>query len=143
MSDEATRTRRALGIGLAAIATFVAGTLAGMALGGAVGAVHRRRVSDTIGRIGRPKRRLPVMELEAAVLEALREDEATSDLELHVQVADEGLIELTGVVTDATLRRVAADIARAVPGVDVVVNRIMLRDAPGAPGAPAARLRPI
>lgn len=140
MTDEARRTRRALGIGLTAIATFVAGTFAGMALGGAVGAVHRRRVRDTIGRIGRPKRRLPATELEAAVLDALREDEATSDLELHVQVADDGLIELTGVVTDATTRRVAADIARAVPGVDVVVNRIMLRD---APDTPAARLRPI
>jgi osmotically-inducible protein OsmY len=70
------------------------------------------------------------------VLAALREDEATSDLDVHVQAVEPGLIELTGVVTDATLRRIAADVARSVPGVEVVVNRIMTRH--GGP-APAGR----
>lgn len=139
MRDEDGRTRSALGIGLIAIATFALGTAAGMALGGAVGAVHRRRVADTFGKLSRAKGALRPEELEAAVLTALREDEATSDLDLHVHVADAGLIELTGVVTDATTRRVAADIARAVPGVEVVVNRILLRGARGPQTAPDLR----
>jgi osmotically-inducible protein OsmY len=49
-----------------------------------------------------------------------------------------GLIELTGVASDALVRRAAADIARAVPGVEVVVNRILLRgtDFPRQPAPP-------
>jgi len=139
VTDEETRTRKALVIGLTAIVTFVIGTLAGMAAGGAVGAVHRRRVTDTFEKLARPKRRRKPEDLEAAVLAALREDEATSDLDLHVHVAEAGLIELTGVVGDATVRRVAADVARAVPGVEVVVNRVMLRGATGPGSRPDLR----
>jgi osmotically-inducible protein OsmY len=128
-----------LGIAVTAVAAFALGAVAGMALGGA-GAVQPRRVKETIGRIGRRHAPPSSETLEQAVLAALREDEATSDLDLHVQAVEPGLLELTGVVTDATVRRIAGDIARAVPGVDVVVNRIMTRRGP----APAARpARPV
>jgi osmotically-inducible protein OsmY len=125
---------------LTAVGAFAIGAAAGMALGGAVGAVHRGRVRDTFGRLGRGARPSPD-DLARAVLAALREDEATSDLELDVHVAEPGLVELTGVVSDATVRRVAGDVTRAVPGVEVVVNRIMLRGA--TPPKPAPHLRPI
>jgi hypothetical protein len=44
-------------------------------------------------------------------------------------------------VSDALVRRAAADIARAVPGVEVVVNRILLRetDLPPKPTKQAPR----
>jgi len=115
---------------LTAIGAFAVGAAAGMALGGSVGAVHGRRVRDTFGRLSRGTPRVRPEDLAQAVLAALRDDEATSDLDIHVHVAEPGLVELTGVVSDATVRRVAADVARAVPGVEVVVNRIMLRGQP-------------
>lgn len=132
MRDDESRGGSVLGIVLTAVAAFAVGAVAGMALGGAVGAVHGGRVRETIGRIGRGARKPApsAAELEQAVLAALRDDEATSDLDLGVQVVEPGLVELTGVASDATLRRVAADIVRAVPGVDVVVNRVMLRGTP-------------
>jgi hypothetical protein len=44
-------------------------------------------------------------------------------------------------VSDALARRAAGDVARAVPGVDVVVNRILLSgiDLPPTPATPASR----
>jgi len=141
VSDEGSRGSDALGITLTAIGAFIVGALGGMVLGGAVGAVHGRRMRETIGRLGRSPTPPDPALLERAVHEALREDEATGDLDLHVQVSEGGLVELTGVVTDATLRRVAGDIARSVPGVEVVVNRIMTRAA-GAPDR-GPTLRPI
>jgi osmotically-inducible protein OsmY len=129
-----------LGIVLTAVGGFAIGAAAGMALGGAVGKMHRGRVRATFGRFGRAERP-STDELARAVLAALREDEATSDLDLDVHVAEPGLVELTGVVSDAIVRRVAGDVARAVPGVEVVVNRIMLRGT--TPPRPAPHLRPI
>jgi osmotically-inducible protein OsmY len=127
VKDTEARSGSVLGIVVTAVAAFAVGTFAGMALGGAVGAVNGGRVRDTFGKLRRVRKGVPPEELEQAVLVALHEDEATSDLDLHVHVADGGLVELTGVVSDATLRKVAGDVARAVPGVEVVVNRIMLR----------------
>lgn len=140
MRDDETRGASVLGIVLTAVGAFAIGAAAGMALGGSIGAVHGGRVRDTFGRLGRGGRVAPE-DLGQAVLAALREDEATSDLDIHVHVADQGLVELTGVVSDATVRRVAADVTRAVPGVEVVVNRIMLRGAPPVGSVP--RPRPI
>jgi len=136
--DDESRRGSVLGIVLTAVGAFAIGAAAGMALGGAI-AVNRGRVRDTFNRIGRGTRRTPD-DLGQTVLAALREDEATSDLDLHVQVAEPGLVELTGVVSDATVRRVAGDIARSVPGVEVLVNRIMLR---GATPRSAPQPRPV
>jgi osmotically-inducible protein OsmY len=135
--DDAAQERNVLGIVLTAVGAFALGAVAGMAMGGAVGKVHRGRVRTTLDRLSRHAPRKPA-ELEQAVLAAFRDDEATSDLDLHVAVADQGLVELTGVAPDATLRRVAGDIARGVPGVEVVVNRIMIRD-PDKRAAPHLR----
>ena len=139
MRDDESRRGNVLGIVLTAIGAFAIGATAGMALGGAMGAVNRGRVRDTFNRIGRGAGRAPD-DLGPMVLAALREDEATSDLDLHVHVAEPGLVELTGVVSDATVRRVAGDVARSVPGVEVVVNRIMLR---GTTPRPAPQPRPV
>jgi osmotically-inducible protein OsmY len=135
------RSESVIGTIVMAVAAFTLGTAAGMVLGSAVGAVHGRRVRDTLGRIRRRRTKAPA-DLEQAVRDALREDEATSDLDIEVQMAEVGLVELTGVVSDAVVRRVAADVARAVPGVEVVVNRILLRDA-GASARAKPDLRPI
>jgi len=140
VGDYGSRGGGALGITLTAVAAFAVGVVGGMVLGG-VDAVHGRKMRETLGRLGRTSARPRPEAVEQAVLAALREDEATSDLDLHVQAIEPGLVELTGVVTDATLRRIAADIARSVSGVEVVVNRIMTRrDGPASSGRPA---RPV
>jgi len=123
-----------VGIAVIATAAFTLFAAAGMVLGGALGAVHGRRVRDTLGRIGRGRRTKPA-DIEQAVRDALRDDEATSDLDIEVQVGEPGLVELSGVVSDAIVRRVAADVARAVLGVEVVVNRILVRDGAKPAGA--------
>ena len=131
----------ALGLTLAAVAGFALGFVGGAVLGGSVGDVHADRVKQALGRLSRSGRHPSPEQLEHAVRDALRADEATRDLDLEVHAAGEGLIELTGAVTDALARRAAGDVARAVPGVDVVVNRILLKgsDLPPTPATPASR----
>lgn len=140
MSEEK-RAEHVVGMAVLAAAAFAVGAAAGMAMGGAIGAVHGRRVRDTLERLARPRAGTSPGDLEEAVRSALRDDEATSDLDIEVHVANGGLVELTGVVSDAVVRRAAADVARAVLGVEVVVNRIMLRD-PGSSPQQAPDLRP-
>jgi hypothetical protein len=131
----------ALGLTLAAVAGFTLGFVTGAVLGGTVGDVHADRVKRAWGRLSGADRRPTNDQLEQAVREALRTDEATRDLDLEVHAAGEGLIEITGAVSDALARRAAGDVARAVPGVDVVVNRILLigGDLPPTPATPASR----
>jgi osmotically-inducible protein OsmY len=131
----------ALGVTLAAVAGFSLGFVAGAVLGGSVGDVHADRVKQALDRLSGSGRRPSPEQLERAVRDALRIDEATRDLDVEVHSAGEGLIELTGAVTDALARRAAGDVARAVPEVDVVVNRILLRgsDLPPTPATPASR----
>jgi osmotically-inducible protein OsmY len=118
----------AVGLAVTAAMGFAVGVLGGMLLGGSVGFLHADRVRDALNRLrhGDHEPAEPA-ELEDAVREALRSDEATSDLDVAVHAVGPGLIELTGVTSDALVRRAAADIARAVPGVEVVVNRILVR----------------
>ena len=129
----------ALSLALTATMGFALGVLGGMLLGGSVGPLHAERVRGAISRLrGNRERPAQPEKLEQAVREALRDDEATRDLDIDVHVVAPGLIELTGVASDALVRRAAADIARAVPGTEVVVNRILLRgtDIPREPVRP-------
>jgi hypothetical protein len=120
----------ALSLALMGTVGFAFGVLGGMLLGGSVGPLHADRVRGALRRLrGNHARSAQPEKLERAVREALRDDEATRDLDLEVHVVGPGLIELTGVASDALVRRAAADIARAVPGAEVVVNRILLRGA--------------
>jgi osmotically-inducible protein OsmY len=130
----------AFGLTLTAMAGFAVGFVAGAVLGGSVGDVHADRVKRAFGRLSGARRASPAA-LEDDVRTALRSDEATRDLDLEVHAPGEGLIELTGAVTDALARRAAGDVARAVPGVEVVVNRILLKgtDLPPTPATPATR----
>jgi hypothetical protein len=129
----------ALSLALTATVGFTLGVLGGMLLGGSVGPLHAERVRGALSRLRGGHDRLTRPDrLESAVRDALRDDEATRDLDIEVHVVGPGLIELTGVASDALVRRAAADIARAVPGTEVVVNRILLRgtDFPRRPVQP-------
>ena len=66
--------------------------------------------------------------LEERVLEAFRNDPILSERAIDIGSISEGVIELAGWVENETESEHAVTIARGVPGVDTVVNRIALGD---------------
>ena len=66
--------------------------------------------------------------LEDRVLEAFRNDPILAERAIDIGSISDGVIELAGWVEDEEESRHAVTIARGVPGVDTVVNRIALGD---------------
>jgi hypothetical protein len=66
-------------------------------------------------------------ELEERVLEAFRNDPILSERAIDIGAIDEGIVELTGWVNADDEAQQAVVIARGVPGVDTVVNRLSVR----------------
>jgi len=66
--------------------------------------------------------------LEDRVLEAFRNDPVLSERAIDIGSISDGVIELAGWVEDEGESRHAVTIARGVPGVDTVVNRIAIGD---------------
>lgn len=65
--------------------------------------------------------------VQRAVEDALGEDPDAALLEVKAAALGDGIVELTGTVPDALDRQTAGDIARGVPGADIVVNRILVQ----------------
>jgi len=124
-----------LGIAIASAAGFGAGLLAGVILGGWLGAVHPERVRRILGGKREPETVDPAR-LERDVLRALKTTSATRRLNLSARALEGGLVELTGIAPDERTRQSAGDAAR-IAG-DVVVNRILVqgRDVPPGHTAP-------
>jgi hypothetical protein len=68
-----------------------------------------------------------VEELEERVLEAFRNDPILSERAIDIGAVESGIIELTGWVNSDDESHQAVVIARGVPGVDTVVNRLAIR----------------
>jgi hypothetical protein len=66
-------------------------------------------------------------ELEERVLEAFRNDPILSERAIDIGAVESGIIELTGWVNSEDESHQAVVIARGVPGVDTVVNRLAIR----------------
>jgi hypothetical protein len=66
-------------------------------------------------------------ELEERVLEAFRNDPILSERAIDIGAIDEGIVELTGWVNADDEAQQAVVVARGVPGVDTVVNRLSVR----------------
>lgn len=66
-------------------------------------------------------------ELEERVLEAYRNDPILSERAIDIGAIQEGIIELTGWVNAEDEAKQAVDVARGVPGVATVVNRLAVR----------------
>lgn len=66
--------------------------------------------------------------LEERVLEAFRNDPILAERAIDIGSISDGVIELAGWVEDEAESRHAVTIARGVPGVDTVVNRIAIGD---------------
>ncbi|AHG90533.1 transport-associated protein [Gemmatirosa kalamazoonensis] len=67
-------------------------------------------------------------ELEERVLEAFRNDPILSERAIDIGAIGRGIIELTGWVHAEDETQHAVTVTRGVPGVDTVVNRLVVRD---------------
>jgi hypothetical protein len=145
--DESSSTGTVLGVLVGAVAGFAVGMLVAQKVGGFSGLrtrIQRRRGadSDTMrgGYDAADDDEFDDIEgdefeseeydesLEERVLEAFRNDPTLSERAVDIGSISEGVIELAGWVEDEDEARHAVTIARGVPGVDTVVNRIAIGD---------------
>ena len=149
--DDESSSRTALLIAVGAAAGFAAGVLMAERFGGFKGLTDR--IKDTFGGgtegeedfdyegldedefdpdfdedIDTPKGSLNGSEeLEERVLEAFRNDPTLSERAIDIGAVEDGIIELTGWVNSEDESHQAVVIARGVPGVETVVNRLTIR----------------
>jgi hypothetical protein len=149
--EEEPSARTAVLIALGAAAGFAAGVLMAERFGGFKGLTDR--IKDTFGGgtegeedfdyegldedefdpdfdedIDTPKGSLNGSEeLEERVLEAFRNDPTLSERAIDIGAVEDGIIELTGWVNSEEEAHQAVVVARGVPGVDTVVNRLTIR----------------
>jgi hypothetical protein len=150
--DDESSSRSALYIAIGAAAGFAAGVLMAERFGGFKGLTDR--IKDTFGGgtgeeeeefdyegldedefdpdfdddVETPKSSLNgAEELEERVLEAFRNDPILSERAVDIGSVEDGIIELTGVVNSDDEAHQAVVVARGVPGVDTVVNRLVIK----------------
>ncbi len=120
----------ALGLALTGAFGFGAGLLFGLVAGGLLGDVDQDRMKRAVRRFRPGEDESSEDEetdrTEHDLLDALKNNPVTRQLDLSVSALGGGLVELTGTVPDETTRELAADLARGVLGADVVVNRILV-----------------
>ncbi|MGH7604052.1 MAG: BON domain-containing protein [Gemmatimonadaceae bacterium] len=149
--EEDSSSRSALYIAIGAAAGFAAGVLMAERFGGFKGLTDR--IKDTFGGgtgeeeedfdyegldddefdpdfdedLDTPKASLNgAEELEERVLEAFRNDPILSERAVDIGAVEDGIIELTGSVNSEEEARQAIVVARGVPGVETVVNRLVI-----------------
>ena len=154
--DEASSSRSALYIAIGAAAGFAAGVLMAERFGGFKGLTDRIKDTFGAGGAGEEEEEFDyegldedefdpdfdeddedlkpskaslngVEELEERVLEAFRNDPILSERAIDIGAVENGIIELTGWVNSDDESHQAVVIARGVPGVDTVVNRLAIR----------------
>ena len=154
--DEESSSRSALYIAIGAAAGFAAGVLMAERFGGFKGLTERIKDTFGAGGAGEEEEDFDyegldedefdpdfdeededlkpskaslngVEELEERVLEAFRNDPILSERAIDIGAVENGIIELTGWVNSDDESHQAVVIARGVPGVDTVVNRLAIR----------------
>ena len=151
--EEESSSRSALYIAIGAAAGFAAGVLMAERFGGFKGLTDR--IKDTFGGgTGEEEEEFDyegldedefdpdfddedlepskaslngVEDLEERVLEAFRNDPILSERAVDIGAVEDGIIELTGWVNSDDEAHQAVVIARGVPGVETVVNRLTIR----------------
>ncbi|HEV2086547.1 MAG TPA: BON domain-containing protein [Gemmatimonadales bacterium] len=110
--------------------TFGVGTglLAGFVLSEWMGGVTRPRVQQVARRLGQAAHgRLTPAGSARAVDAALHAEPRLAGFSIEVVAVSRGTVELRGWVTDRPARTLAARVARAVAGIDTVINSILVR----------------
>jgi hypothetical protein len=151
--EEESPSRTAIFIAIGAAAGFAAGVLMAERFGGFKGLTDR--IKDTFGGgtegaeeeefdyegldedefdpdfdddLDTPKASLNgAEELEERVLEAYKNDPTLSERAIDIGAVEDGIIELTGIVNSEDEAHQAVVVARGVPGVSTVVNRLAIR----------------
>jgi hypothetical protein len=146
--DDSSSTNTVLGVLAGAVAGFAVGMLVAQRVGGFSGLtakIRRRGTTATNeetmhGRYAEADHDFDDIEeddfeseaydsgLEDRVLEAFRNDPILSERAIDIGSISDGVIELAGWVENEEESRHAVTIARGVPGVDTVVNRVALGD---------------
>lgn len=147
--DDSSSTSTVLGVVVGAVAGFAVGMLVAQRVGGFSGLTSklRRRGAGASDRESLGARRGALHDddfedfdddeletedydesLEEHVLEAFRNDPVLCERAIDIGSLKEGVIELAGWVEDEAESEHAVTIARGVPGVDTVINRIALGD---------------
>ena len=118
------------------------GLVAGVALGGWVGDVNRPRIRRAAQRLRETAPARPASPAEVARLAraALGAEVTLGALSLDASAVARGVVELRGWVPSRAARALAARTVRAVPGVESVINSILVRGEDDRPrdGQPAA-----
>jgi len=149
--EEESPSRNAIFVAIGAAAGFAAGVLMAERFGGFKGLTDR--IKDTFGggtegeeesfdyegldedefdpdfdeELDTPKASLNgAEELEERVLEAFRNDPTLSERAIDIGAVEDGIIELTGFVNSDDEAHQAVVVARGVPGVETVVNRLVV-----------------
>ena len=104
------------------------GLLAGFALSEWVGGVNPTRFRRAARRLGQqtPVRTTPAASARA-VEAALQAEPRLAGFSIEAMAVSRGAVELRGWVKERGSRTLAARIARAVPGIDNVINSILVR----------------
>lgn len=145
--DESSSTTAVLGVLVGAVAGFAVGMLVAQRVGGFSGLTSKLRGrGDELFAARRGRRDLEDedeledyeedelesegedAELEERVLEAFRNDPILAERAVDIGSISDGVIELAGWVDTEEESHHAVTVARGVPGVDTVVNRIALGD---------------
>jgi hypothetical protein len=104
------------------------GLLAGFALSEWVGGVSRTRFRRAARRISHPSPpRVTPAQSARAVEAAIQGEPRLAGLSIEAMAVSRGTVELRGWVKDRSSRTLAARIACAVPGIDSVINSILVR----------------
>jgi hypothetical protein len=105
-----------------------AGLLAGFALSEWVGGVNPTRFRRAARRLGQPgPRRVTPAASARSVDAAIRAEPKLAAHSIEVMAVSRGTVELRGWVTDRGARTLASRVACAVPGIDTVINSILVR----------------
>ena len=104
------------------------GLLAGFALSEWVGGVSPTRFRRAARRLGQPTAARTTLAASARAVEAaLQAEPRLTGFTIEAMAVSRGAVELRGWVKDRGSRTLAARIARAVPGIDNVINSILVR----------------
>ena len=119
------------GIALSAALGFGLGVIGGLLLRELMGNVDTEPVKNAVRRLSNQDG-VPDVDLgavEDAVIQAWEDDPDLRPLALAVEALGDGIIEITGTASSQMTRQLAGDVARSVPGADVVLNRIHIEGA--------------
>ena len=104
------------------------GLVAGFALSEWVGGVNRTRFRRAARRISHPApARVTPAQSARAVEAAIQAEPRLAGLSIEAMAVSRGTVELRGWVKDRSSRTLAARIACVVPGIDTVINSILVR----------------